>query len=152
MAARVYWVGGFSEAKCFREKRARNRTARGVASETRATRRGAIGSGSLRSDGELPEPWTGVLGDPALRPEQVVYSGVTAVGAMMDRLWCGGIEKSSLPLVRALRGRRAWRALGSPGLKTTPSLTLERLRYTKASNPRTLNTNKSTILLPIHQC
>ena len=65
----MYWVGGFSEAKCFREKRARNRTARGVASEARAARRGAIGLGSLGSDGDLPEPWTGVLGGPALRPE-----------------------------------------------------------------------------------
>ena len=124
MAVRVYWVGGFSEAKCFKEKRARNRTARGVASETRATRRGAIGSNSLRSDGDLPEPWTGILGGPALRPEQVVYSGVTAVGAMMDRLWCGGIEKSSLPLVRSA-GEAGLAGAGISGLEN------DNLSYTR---------------------
>ena len=75
-------VGGCSEAWCFSEKRARNRTARGVASETRAARRGTIGSVSLNSGERLPESSVGVdriflvLG-------YVGKSGAVAVGAMM---------------------------------------------------------------------
>lgn len=46
-----------------------------------------MGSGSAYSDGRRPEPLFDVDRDIILGSENVVKSGLIAVGAMMDNLW-----------------------------------------------------------------
>lgn len=53
IAGKVSEVGGFRQAWCLREKRARNRRARGTDSEVRAIRRGRIVGSSRKGRGEL---------------------------------------------------------------------------------------------------
>ena len=72
-----------------------------MASETRAARRGAIKPGSVDSDGRLLGSLFSVGGSIILESGYVGKSGVIAVGAMLDRLWCNEIENS-------FAGRRAW--------------------------------------------
>lgn len=80
----VWAVGGFSEAWCFKEKRARNRTARGVFSDVRAARRGSIGSFPASKCGAACGESVDIAEGISFAPDKIDESrGSIAVGAMV---------------------------------------------------------------------
>ena len=93
-----------------------------------------IGLGSSNSDGRLSESWSGADGGTILRSGYVEKSGVIAVGAMMDRLWCCRLISS---LVLRGGGLGETRPMSTPqSLETRQNSSSSPTGYAKASRER----------------